>query len=423
MKRLLPGLLLWLAGCAQLPHDLPARPALERPEVAATIKALARASDQSDGQKAPSGQWWQTFGLADLNRLVETALKGAPDLDAAQARLRMADQAERLARLDAQVHYGTDASIVRQRLSENGIFPPPIGGSTFTQTDLTQSFAYSLDGGAQTARWCRPPARKRRWPGTESSGAVDALRCRGRCLFPMGRQSVMSWRWPAHIEQRHRKRIRLARSRFELGLDWHRQPVHDARQRLDLDADRFMAWTIWIGPSRYRLAACWASILITRRSWPCPARRTCACAADQPAPGLAWRRPDVAARRAGLEAARPSLTPARAEFYPNIDLARWPSVWKAWIWPSCSDPAACQLRVGPALHLPLFNTHTLQARTGHAGSGRFRRGWRVQPRSTGSGPPGRRPLCTQRQPGPARSGPAAGAGRNKTDPRRWRTSV
>src|SRR3569832_1631770 len=39
MKRLLPGVFLLIAGCAELPHDLPARPTLTAPETATTLSA------------------------------------------------------------------------------------------------------------------------------------------------------------------------------------------------------------------------------------------------------------------------------------------------------------------------------------------------------------------------------------------------
>ena len=167
MKAALPVLLLGLAACAELPHDLPARPALRTPEVTATVESLARVSSQGDDKQPTPDHWWQTFGVADLDRLIGTALKETPDLEAAQARLRVADQAERLARLDAQAHYQTDASIVREHLSKNGLFPPPIGGSTFTQTDLTQKLSYTLDWWGKTGLWCRPPATNGRRPRTK----------------------------------------------------------------------------------------------------------------------------------------------------------------------------------------------------------------------------------------------------------------
>lgn len=144
IKRLLPCLALILSACAQLPTDLPPRPDLLKPATGATLKELSQGAN-SEANATLNERWWESFGRTDLNRLIETALYDHPDLVTARARLRMADQAERLARLQTDVHYETDTSIVREKLSSNGLFPPPIGGSSVTQTTVTQTLSYNLD--------------------------------------------------------------------------------------------------------------------------------------------------------------------------------------------------------------------------------------------------------------------------------------
>ena len=146
MKRVLSSLLLAaLAGCAILPRDLPPRPRLKTPEAAATMTVLSAEIGPARAQANAAGHWWQAFGSAELDHLIEIALENHPDLAAAQARLRLAEQAEHLARLDTQVQYSTDATLYRERYSRNGLFPPPIGGSFYTQTDVDQNLSYNLD--------------------------------------------------------------------------------------------------------------------------------------------------------------------------------------------------------------------------------------------------------------------------------------
>ena len=363
MKRLLPGLLLGLAGCAQLPHDLPARPALERPEVTATIKALARASDQSDGQKAPSGRWWQTFGLADLNRLVETALKGAPDMDAAQARLRMADQAERLARLDAQVHYETDASIVREHLSKNGLFPPPIGGSTFTQTDLTQNLSYTLDWWGKN-RALVQAAGNQRQAARDEAAAVRLTVAAAVADAYFASADVESRLGIARaLELDHRKERDLLKARFALGLD-SAQPLIDARQKLDLDEDRIRGLEYLTRSLRYRLSALIGADPDHAAALPTPAlgARLPPLPARLPMDWLAHR-PDVAALRSRVEAASDLSAAARADFYPNLDLRMMVGLETLDLG-KLFQANSLSASIGPALHLPIFNGQTLRAKLG-----------------------------------------------------------
>lgn len=52
MKRCLAAFFLVLAGCVQLPHDLPARPALKTPQTAATLAGLAGTSVQDSDKQA-----------------------------------------------------------------------------------------------------------------------------------------------------------------------------------------------------------------------------------------------------------------------------------------------------------------------------------------------------------------------------------
>lgn len=89
--------------------------------------------------------WWRGYGDEQLNAIVEAALSSAPTLKAIEARYAQANsiidsvQSRNLPRLSA------DASLVRERFSENHIFPPPLGGSTNTQYRPALSLDYDFD--------------------------------------------------------------------------------------------------------------------------------------------------------------------------------------------------------------------------------------------------------------------------------------
>ena len=357
---LLSGLI--LGGCAALPTNLPPRPAVLQPQAAATVAELAKEIDTASAPMRDE-TWWQAFAIPELNRLEEQALSTNPDLVTARARLEAASRAEQLARLDAGVHYSTDASAVRQRFSENGIFPPPIGGSTFTQLDLTQSFAYGLDAWGRNRALMQAAGAQTRVAQAQGQAVRLTLSAAVADAYFTWADSGQELALAQTIEQRHRNEYELARSRFELGLAGI-GPVHDARQRLDLDADMVHGLDYRNRASHYRLAGLLgldpdhaAQLAAPRLEGQLPALPP-----SLPLDALG-RRPDVAARRAGLEAAKAEVDATRAEFYPNIDL-------KAAIGVESLDLAkllrsgSVTFAVGPALHLPLFNSHTLQARLG-----------------------------------------------------------
>src|SRR5437763_1126648 len=69
---------------------------------------------------------------------------GGPRLAAARARMDRAQAVALAAGARRIPRGGVGAYCSRQRLSEHGIFPPPIGGSTFTPYHLAARFGYDL---------------------------------------------------------------------------------------------------------------------------------------------------------------------------------------------------------------------------------------------------------------------------------------
>ncbi len=86
----------------------------------------------SEAQGAGDAQldsWWQGFGDAELTALVDQALKQNLDIEMAAARIREARAQERVAGAGASPQVASEASVTRQRISENAIpIPPGSGG-------------------------------------------------------------------------------------------------------------------------------------------------------------------------------------------------------------------------------------------------------------------------------------------------------
>jgi outer membrane protein TolC len=112
-----------LAGCAstkgiepQAKLRTPARPPAPRSQRARPVSA----------------QWWREFGDAQLDALVDEALRGNPNLGVAQARLRRAQGRAEVARAATRPQVNGALDITRQRYTENGLYPPPLAGSVAT---------------------------------------------------------------------------------------------------------------------------------------------------------------------------------------------------------------------------------------------------------------------------------------------------
>jgi len=107
-----------LAGCTTVGPNY-AEP--EVPVPAAYAEAQGAGAAQLD-------QWWRSFGDPQLTGLIEQALKQNLDLKLAAARIREARAQEGVAGAGASPQVAAEASVTRQRISENAIPVPPGSG-------------------------------------------------------------------------------------------------------------------------------------------------------------------------------------------------------------------------------------------------------------------------------------------------------
>jgi outer membrane protein TolC len=101
---------------------------------------LGLTASTSNAAPWPAADWWTAFGDPQLTRLIETAQAGSPSIKLAEARVRLAQQAQALASAATGPNVAINATATRERLSENYIFPPPLGGSTVTDGRVALDF-------------------------------------------------------------------------------------------------------------------------------------------------------------------------------------------------------------------------------------------------------------------------------------------
>lgn len=117
MKRI-AILSLLLAGCTVGPNYSEPQTALP----AAYSETAASGQFQLD-------RWWAAFNDSQLNALVDQALRQNLDIELAAARIREARAQEGVAGAGSSPQVGAEASVTRQRISENAIPVPPGAGS------------------------------------------------------------------------------------------------------------------------------------------------------------------------------------------------------------------------------------------------------------------------------------------------------
>jgi NodT family efflux transporter outer membrane factor (OMF) lipoprotein len=149
----LVGASLLLGGCTVGPDFLrPAPPKVAvytaTPQPAQTVatpdQALGDAQSLTPAQTIPA-DWWTGFGSARLNTLIDDALRASPTLDAAQAKLRLAQQTY-AAQAGSTLYPQIDGDLGAQRTrTADGNFGQPVKGRTYNLYNVGVAVSYQLD--------------------------------------------------------------------------------------------------------------------------------------------------------------------------------------------------------------------------------------------------------------------------------------
>lgn len=89
--------------------------------------------------------WWRMYGDEQLNAIIEEALAKAPSIQSLEAKFAQANSIIQSVESRNLPHLSANASVVRERFSENHIFPPPLGGGTYTQYQPELTLEYDFD--------------------------------------------------------------------------------------------------------------------------------------------------------------------------------------------------------------------------------------------------------------------------------------
>ena len=311
----------------------------------------------------PAADWWKRFGDPQLNALVEEALSSNPTLNVVRARLDRAVSLAVAAGAPLAPQVNAAADVNRQRFSGTGIFPPPIGGEWFTQSQLALEFGYELD------LWGKNRAAYDAALGRTRAAEVDAFAARlllsaavAHAYTELGHAFELLDVAQAALEQRNTV-FDLTRQRFAAGIDT-KVEVKQAEASVSAERQRIAQLQEEITLARSQLAAFAGKgpdrgLAIER-----PHLQSAAVVLPSTLPAdLLGRRPDVLAQRMRVEAARRDIDGAKAEFYPNINLAALVGVQTV-TFSKLFDQGSEIPSIGAAIRLPLFDGGRLRGNLG-----------------------------------------------------------
>jgi NodT family efflux transporter outer membrane factor (OMF) lipoprotein len=315
----------------------------------------------SEGGHWPSLDWASQFGDPQLPKLIAEALDGNPSIAQALARIAKASSYIESSKSALYPKVNGSYSWNREIYSANSIYPAPFGGTWYSENNALASASWDLD------LWGKN--RQRLGQGVSQERAAEADMQQARVTLAAAIASaynqlarLYAQRDIAQREIRNREDIgRITDGRVTAGLDTNveRQTaignIATTRANLtDLDGQ--------ITVVRYQLGALLGKgpdrgLQIAQ---PVLAPGGAIALPDNLPADLLARRPDIVAARWQVEAALHDVNEAKAEFFPDVNLAA-AAGFDAFGWGKFFTAGSRQVQLGPAIHLPIFDGGALRS--------------------------------------------------------------
>ena len=307
------------------------------------------------GAPWPTPNWWQRYQDPTLDQLVTTALADSPTLAAARARYQSARESVRITAAATGAHVDAAAQSTRQRLSDNGLFPPEfLGFNWYNLTDVGISASYTFDW------WGKQRASVE--AATDEAHAAAADRAAAALVLASAvADTYFGW-------QADQARLALVEDR--IAILTHADAIAAARLRAQIDAaDEQTRVAADLAAAGEQQAGLRASAQLRRVALAAltghalaqlptlEARVLPVLPATVPERlhlDLLARRPDIAASRWRVEAAQGRRHVAAAQYYPDVSIKALLGLesmeLNKLLLTESSNPM-----VGVAVHLPLFD--------------------------------------------------------------------
>ena len=348
-----PALLLalgLLSACAPIPTQ-PAAP--ERLQGEALGLAAAPGATA-----AVDTAWWRAWGDERLDALMDKALRDAPSLALARARIAKAGAAvDNAAAADKPV-IGIGLDVERQRFSEHGMYPPPLVGNVYNTATLQAGISYDWDFfGRHQAALQASLGQQRALQAESEAARLNIATAVLRAWLGLARSVSQEHLLQQQIELRQQA-LDLVKQRRAAGLDTDidlrgaEAPLAELQRQTLAPQQLAQAF-------RVQLAALSVQPLESLAGWR-PALPAAVAAAQAPNLDLLASRPDVRAALARAEAAGYEITAARGRFYPDLTLNAFAGFSSIGL-DKLLESGSHQLGFGPSLRLPLFDTGRLRA--------------------------------------------------------------
>jgi NodT family efflux transporter outer membrane factor (OMF) lipoprotein len=339
-----------LAGCADLSSIRPESKVVD-------VNGLEPGVAVSTSNKIswPEKAWWDKYNDPQLDALVKRAIANNPLIRNAKARIRLAESQVGYQNSSILPKSDIEAATSRERFTGIQFIPPPWGGHTYWNNSATVSLSYDLDlWGRQESKWKAALDEAKAVSVEEQEVRIELEDAVVRSYIRLANSYAMhEIAEKRKIELAQRVEIEKQRLLGGMGTQW---AVSEAEAKLPMAEARIEAIDVQIAYLKNELAALMGQGPGSGEAIKVPqmALRGSIGLPDKLPANLIGRRPDVVASRLRVEAANNQISSAKAEYFPNINLAAFTG-FEAIGFGQFLSHTAFTAGAGPALSLPLFD--------------------------------------------------------------------
>lgn len=354
-----------LSACADMGNIKPQSQRIDANTLGSgTVISQAAVNDAA--QWPQQQQWWHAYGDPQLDALIATALSDSPNLHIAEARVRQAQSFAGMAESATLPNVSASTSMTRQLFSAHDFIPPPEAGNYAWYNRVAVEATYDLDLWGRHRQELAAALDEVKVSSAESQMARLALENNiVRSYVQLSLQFAL--KDIAEDTLAHREKgLQVMRKRLAAGLatEMDVTQLEAAIPPLHIQIEQYDEAIVVL---RNQLAALSGkgpaegekitrpTLALDNNAW---LRLPAVLPAD-----LIGRRPDVAARRWGVEAAGKQIEAAKAAFYPDINLMAFIGFQGIGFANFLKGDSSIR-GIGPAISLPIFDGGRLRSNLG-----------------------------------------------------------
>ena len=350
---------LLLSACVATPPTTPQVAQVKQETMGLTGAAAPRIPEE----------WWKVFGDPQVDRLAAQVIANNPTLAGGLARMRAAQAQLAVNQAQDLPQVNLEGSEQRMLFSKNYIIPPPYGGSYSWYGSLTANFSWNLDF------WGKQADLIAQARATADGAALDAQAARlavGGAFAQTYVNLLLNYQNGDIADQAVAERaeiLKISQGRFDAGLE-NGSAVAQAKALLAqarADQLRFAAAREADVHAIAALAGLGADAYASISRPQLDLNVVLPLPQTLPA-DLLSRRPDILAARARVEAAVQGRAAAKADFYPDINLAALAGFQSLGL-ANLLTGGSFTMGIGPAIHMPIFDAGKLKAQYAGATAG------------------------------------------------------